>query len=554
MARVVKLAVGVVIGALALLVGSGLLIGALVSGSRKDALVGSLEKSAGVRLAVGAASFDLGQWLLLRPSLALENVKVGNPPGFRSASLLEAKKLRAQVGLLSLLGQTVEVNSIAIEAPRVTVEKNRAGASNLEVFLQGLSAKGAAPAPGASKPAEARGVSIESLDISDGEVRFLDAETARGPATVQAIEIALRDFAPGRACRMTAGAKLYGNGQSQVKFEGGAGPFGPASIPVSGTLRAVVAPGEIPPAVRREQFGDLLAAPGSKARLSLDVTVKGDLYGELGGPARLTIADLMVGRDAQHQLPLSGEAPAQWTIRKMMSAPAVRLQVPDATLRLASGQWKGGAEVTSDGTALRGQSHGSIHGVDINQFLSSLTTAEGKVFGQLDMPSYTLSFAGKDADQIQRSLAGNGSLEISKGRLHALDLIGSINRAVGGAGQSASSGTGSTEFTTLKAALNVGGEQLKVSDLQIESPAGRFTGSGSISFNQALSFHLDAVVTGRVAQLLGKQGTADQPAQATVPMEIAGTVSSPSVRPNVGKLAVGTGLNYLERLLQKKKQ
>jgi uncharacterized protein involved in outer membrane biogenesis len=197
----------------------------------------------------------------------------------------------------------------------------------------------------------------------------------------------------------------------------------------------------------------------------------------------------------------------------------------------------------------RGRSSGSIRNIDINQFLGSLTTADNKIQGQLDIPSYELHTAGRDAAQMRRSLAGTGRLEVSKGRLQALNLIGSIENAIN---KKTDQTAGTTEFTTLKSNLNIANEQMQVSELLLDSPAGRVGGNGTIAFDQALRFRLDAEIKGRLAELLGRRGSEGQMAMANVPIDVSGSVSNPIVRPNVGKLAVGTGMSYLEQLLKKK--
>jgi AsmA protein len=549
MSRTLKIAAGAAAALAALFVASGLLIQALLTGARKDALVESLGNAARVRMTVGSVHFSLGQWLRLRPSVALEDIALGNPPGFRSASLLDAKRLEAQVRLFSLFGSTIETNSISLDQPRITVEKNAAGATNIEAFMKALSAQPRESTSGQS--GAARGIAIDSLKISNGEIRFQEPGTGglTSARAVHAIDIHLENFVPGQACRLTAGARLYEGNESELKFEGRAGPFEPGSIPLGGKIHFTVAPNDIPAAVRKEIFGTLLAAPGKRARVSLDATVQGNLYQTIAGPAKLELSNVMVGRDEKHLLALSGNAPAQFEIRKAMSTPFIRLRLDNAELRLGDGRWTGDVELVSEGPMTRGRSSGSIRNIDINQFLGSLTTADNKIQGQLDIPSYELHTAGRDAAQMRRSLAGTGRLEVSKGRLQALNLIGSIENAIN---KKTNQTAGTTEFTTLKSNLNIANEQMQVSELLLDSPAGRVGGNGTITFDQALRFRLDAEIKGRLAELLGRRGSEGQMAMANVPIDVSGSVSNPIVRPNVGKLAVGTGMSYLEQLLKKK--
>src|SRR5690348_1067908 len=88
---------------------AGLVLQSLVGGSAKDRLVTSLGQSMGVPVSVASASFELSQWFRFRPSVALQDVVVGNPPGFRSKDLFEAKRISVQVALGPLLHKAIDV-------------------------------------------------------------------------------------------------------------------------------------------------------------------------------------------------------------------------------------------------------------------------------------------------------------------------------------------------------------------------------------------------------------------------------------------------------------
>jgi uncharacterized protein involved in outer membrane biogenesis len=99
-------------------------------------------------VSVGAARFNLAQWFLLKPAITLDNVSIGNPPGFRSQHLLEAKQLSAQVALMPLLRRTIQVHSIVIDHPRIVAETNAQGIGNIEALLRREKSKRKAnPAP-----------------------------------------------------------------------------------------------------------------------------------------------------------------------------------------------------------------------------------------------------------------------------------------------------------------------------------------------------------------------------------------------------------------------
>src|SRR5690349_17738569 len=134
----------VVVALFGLILAAGLVARSVVSGSSQYGLAASLSESLGVPVTVGSANFDLVQWFLLRPAIALEDIAIGNPPGFHSPYLLEAKKLSAQVALLPLLHKTIEVHSIVIDQPRITAETNAQGTSNIEALLRKPKSRGGA--------------------------------------------------------------------------------------------------------------------------------------------------------------------------------------------------------------------------------------------------------------------------------------------------------------------------------------------------------------------------------------------------------------------------
>src|SRR6266849_6368541 len=143
----------------------GLIASSLVSGSSKYGLAASLTESLGVPVTVSAANFDLAQWFLLSPAITLEDIAIGNPPGFHSPHLLEAKKLTAQISLLPLLHKSIEVHSITIDHPRIMSETNARGVSNIEALLQKEKGK-SEPTSGSTS---ARSLVVDEFSVASGE-------------------------------------------------------------------------------------------------------------------------------------------------------------------------------------------------------------------------------------------------------------------------------------------------------------------------------------------------------------------------------------------------
>ena len=524
-----------------LLLATGLLLGSLVGGSAKERLTRSLGDSMGVPITAGAARFELSQWLRLSPSLALDNVVVGNPPGFRSKNLFEAKRISAQVALFPLLRKNIDVRRIRVEEPRITVETNQRGLSNIGAVVQKLAAT---PSQGSTLT-----LAVNELAISSGKLTLVSSEAVN----ITDIDVGLQDFSLDRRCRLKASAKLFDGRNSTLKLDARAGPFGAQSLPLEGTLTVSLAPAEIPAAIRKEQFGSLLASPGAKARSELEVSIRGDLYGTLSGPARLELTDILVGNEQHHELPLSGRAQSTFSVADVLGSPRLELNAPGAKLKLGAGEWTGDADFRMHGDDMSGSIRGAIHNVDINQFLSSLTTASGKMQGRLALPSFSLQFGGKNAAEIRNSLRGNGKLSVTEGRIAALDLVATLERALGQLQQSTAATSGATPFQTLSAELTIAQARMAVANLALDGPALRATGHGVIGFDQQLQFDLTAQVTGGLARLVNTASVLRTPSDhAELPFTVTGTVQSPQVRPAIRKIATDTVKGLVDSFLNRK--
>jgi uncharacterized protein involved in outer membrane biogenesis len=541
----------VVVSLFVLILIAGLIAGSWVSGSSKDWLAASLSENLGVPVTLGAAKFDLKQWFLLKPAIALEDITIGNPRGFHSPHLLEAKKLSAQIALLPLLHKNIEVHSIDIDHPLINTETNAQGISNIETLLKKeKGSSSSAPASSASA-STGGGLVVNEFSVTSGEITLQDSAYAEGKMEMSGIDLHVRDFSRDQSCRIEFSAKLFGGGGSKIHLAGQAGPFGADSLPLNGTLSITIAPAEIPLALRRAQFGNLLVAPGKKATVTLETTVRGDVYKTLSGPAKLSLSDMLIGKDDQHVIPLGGKFPLTFAVSKLMSKPSYHLSLANAQLRLGKGEWLGSAELQLQGTATSGRSSGKIRNVDINELVSAVTPASGKIYGVLEIPSYSLDFAGANADQVRNSLHGAGKLSVVQGRISALDLLAHIKNAIEHPQEMFTGAKGDTPFTTLAADMNVGQSKLNLDGIQLDSPALQVTGKGFIGFNQAVNFDLAAHLLGggtSTVSLIANGGSAS----GGIPVAVTGTVESPQVRPNVGKMVKNVGEELLGSFFKKK--
>lgn len=551
MDRWIKWVVALVAAVFLALAASGLVLRSLVSGSAKDKLVASLSQKTGVPVSVASVEFDLAKWFLLRPAVSLTDVSAGNPPGFSSKNLFQAKQISAQVSLGALLGGTIDVHSLRIVEPQIAIEKNAQGLSNAGAMLQSMSSAPGATTSGSAgsgNKASASRLAIDDFSVTSGSVTLPGSQSP----SIQALDLHLSNLSAGSACKLEVSAKLFGGSTSRLMVDAQAGPFTSGSLPLDGKVSVTIALSEIPEAIRHAEFGRLLDAPGSSAKADLESTVRGDLYGTLAGPAKLVLTDVHMGRDAKDILPLSGETSANLTASSLMAGPQFDLKIPGSQLKLGKGAWNANAEIESRDGKVSGTMGGSIHNVEISQLLEAFTTANGKMNGVVAIPSFSVQFAGKNADEIRGSLKGSAKLAVTHGQIASMNFLATIEHAIGQTSAATPGAKGITAFDSLTADVKIGQLKMAVSNLSLDGPSLKADGSGVIGFDHSLHFDLTTHISGSVAHVVNTATLHPLSDTADLPVTVTGTVESPQVRPSVKKIASGAVKGIIDSFLKKK--
>ena len=221
--------------------------------------------------------------------MSLVDVTVGNPPGFTTKNMLQASRVSAEVSLFPLFRKKLEIQSIRVDQPRIDIETDAHGSTNVEAFIKGLSAnaKSSARADSSSGSAIAS-YAVEEFSATSGTLNYSGPENI----SLHNVSVDVRDFSLDGPCHLTESATLFNGKASSFKLEGQLGPFTPTSLPLDGTLSLTIAPAELPADMRRQQFGVMLSTPGSSARASITAAIKGDVYGTVGGPAKLVLTKI----------------------------------------------------------------------------------------------------------------------------------------------------------------------------------------------------------------------------------------------------------------------
>ncbi len=130
----------------------------------------------------------------LRPTVAIQGLRIANPPGWQTQDLLRLERAHATVNLLPLLGREISIDEIAIEGVDIRLEAKANGVSNW-VFEPEPSDEAVAATDGATfefvrlGELAMRSLAINYRDEDSGEtfefeIEALDASAGRDDPTV----------------------------------------------------------------------------------------------------------------------------------------------------------------------------------------------------------------------------------------------------------------------------------------------------------------------------------------------------------------------------------
>ncbi len=529
----IKIALGIAGLYLVLMLGSGLAIRILISTSLGDRIRESAQRSLPVEVTLSGGRLDLGQWMLFRPALALYDLRVGNPSGYGDGPLLSADRVFARAGLFSLMAGEPRVSVMEIDAPELHVETNESGRTNIDALLKALQKQDSAePVAKAAEPASE--LSITSLSIRAGRVVYSSSVEPDFVAT--GLNLEARNISREEAFDFSAQLELFEEQAIEIVFDGVVGPVASGSLPAQGTLSVDAALGRVPADFRRKTLGSFLEDPGANSAVRMKVKLEGDLLGVVSGAGSVDLKDIRLGHAGDVQFPLSGQSQLLLTLLNPIANPVFHLIMPEASLAFGLGNWQGGVEAQYDGTTLSGKSTGAIDGVDLNQMLTAFTDAGGVAFGNLKMPRYDIRFAGRDSEQIFNSLKGTGRIELTDGRFELFDTLQTIEGHAQKLISGESAVSGSTSFVEFSSDLAVHDQRVDTTGIVLRGDTLHIDGDGYFGFDQSLHLDLRSAVDGALAQLLGGRQDASGVAWVVVPLRVRGSVSKPSVTPDMGRL------------------
>lgn len=133
---------------------------------------------------------------LLRGKATLTGLRIGNPAGFKSASLFDMGSFDILFEPRSVLSDRIVIREIVVIGPVVTYEGSLRG-SNVGRLLEGLQSEDGAPSRPAAGEDDAQGgkrVEIDRISVREGQVKVALSELGGSGLTLPLPAIELRDI------------------------------------------------------------------------------------------------------------------------------------------------------------------------------------------------------------------------------------------------------------------------------------------------------------------------------------------------------------------------
>lgn len=221
--------VGVIVAVLLLVI---LILPSLIDANRyKPEIQSKLGTALGRNVQIGNIKLSI-----FSGGVVVDDVAISDDPAFSNSQFLAAKELTVGVHLIPLIfSKQLEVESITIKDPQVTLLRNKAGVWNYSSMGGGAS-KTEAKAP-SSSASSANSLSVGKIEITNGKISVGNVGSHAKPLVYQDVNLTVTDLSYTSQFPFKLSAKDPGNGA--LKVEGKAGPIDQADAsltPLNATI------------------------------------------------------------------------------------------------------------------------------------------------------------------------------------------------------------------------------------------------------------------------------------------------------------------------------
>jgi len=272
------------------------------------------------------------------------------------------------------------------------------------------------------------------------------------------------------------------------------------------------------------------------------------------GPTQLPTAPVRA-LDAQGDVAIGRAKVASMTLTNASATLADHggvLQLAPIKAQLYGGTYEGTISYDAHGDVPALSMKHQLAAVDIGALLKDAAGSQ-RVTGHGNANA-TLVGAGRTSDALIRSLGGQLGFSLDNGAIEGVDLwyaIGAAQSLLQQHSLPSTPNTQRTQFDVMKMSAAVAGGVATTHDLTLASPYLRLTGQGTANLaSKALDMHLDTTI---LKSPPGGQGTdLSQLTLADIPVQIGGTMASPTVRPDIQGLVKSALKKKAQDLIQDK--
>ena len=448
---------------------------------------------------------------LLTSSVGADDLAIADDPHFSRDPFLTAKSLKVGVELMPLLtSKKVNVSSITIDKPQVTLLRDQAGRWNFSTLGGSNNAKKSASEP-------APDVSIGKLELTNGEM-IVGSTTSSRRSKYENLHVKATDISSKTQFPLTVSADLPSGGKFDL--DGKVGPLDANDAALS-PLNAKVNIKNL----NLANTGFIDPSAGIAGMMDLD----GDIVSRSGNANAKGTANL-----EKLKLVKDG-SPASTPVKVDFDT--------DYDLRRQTGVLKTGAVKVGNAVAKLGGNYdlkGSSPNVNLRvdgkdmpvKDIQAVLPAVGVVLPKgASLEQGTLNGALNVVGPVDR-LVTTGDLGLFNAKLSGFDLGAKMAALQAFTGTKSEGSMTTIEKLTTK--VRVAPEGIQASALELVAPAiGQLTGDGTIGSNSSLNMKMLATLSGNGAGALsGLMGQASSVTRK-IPFTIVGTTSDPRFVPDV---------------------
>jgi AsmA protein len=519
----------------------------------RDSIAREIEKETGRQVTLGKIRVTF----LPGVGLVVEDLHIGNPPGFPQGDVVSAGEIRVNLEIGPLLHSMIHLNSLELVSPKVTLVTDDHGKNNY-TFTSSTPGQ-ETPPKAANRGATAKtdeassGVSLDRIDsllLTGAEVSL---ETiVRGQvepsADVKGINVTMHNF-------VLSPIALH-DWQADSKLSGVTLALGGWSAPIAFRLGQLqLADGKLD-----AQFvADLAKASDIKGTLNVPDIVHPHANFEMSA-SELDIDKLMAAVGGEPSGPSSQPTKAadpppsgpsdlvargHINVEKITTKPyavgpanvEIRIYTDRAELwPISIGMYGGTLQISSrvDRAASppRFTATVQMRNLDVAKVLDVSPAARGKMggIGELD-----LNLLGGLSDAWKKTLSGTGKFAVRNGHLPGVNLAGAAQSVAKIAGVG-----GDTPFTVLEGDITIAEQRVSSKQIHLDSAVGTVDLRGSVGLDGSLDYLGQVVVSpgavagsGIVGSIVGGL-LSSRVSKITVPIALGGTIESPKVQPGKG--------------------